>query len=104
MARFIDLPRLLLVRLVRGYRYLLSPWLGGACRFEPTCSAYALEALERHGAAAGSYLALCRIGRCQPWCRGGLDPVPQHAPRLFARVRLLPAPPPPSSSTDASAP
>ena len=101
MARFVDLPRLMLVGLVRGYRYLLSPWLGDACRFQPTCSAYALEALERHGAAAGSYLAVCRIGRCQPWCRGGLDPVPPHAPRLFAWSRPRPESPP-SSSTDAS--
>ena len=88
IARLVDLPRRLLVWLVRGYRYLLSPWLGSACRFHPTCSTYALEALERHGAAAGSYLALCRLGRCHPWCEGGPDPVPQHPPRPW-RVRLL---------------
>ena len=61
---------------VRGYRLLLSPWLGNACRFEPTCSAYALEALDRHGAAAGSYLTLHRLARCNPLCDGGHDPVP----------------------------
>lgn len=66
----------LLIGLVKGYRLLLSPWLGQACRFEPTCSAYAIEALERHGAAAGSYLTLRRLARCQPWCQGGHDPVP----------------------------
>ncbi len=76
----------LLITLVKGYRLLLSPWLGGACRFEPTCSVYALQALEQHGAAAGSYLAAARIARCQPWCDGGCDPVPQQPPRLFSRL------------------
>lgn len=75
-----------LIALVRGYRLLLSPWLGSACRFEPTCSAYALQALERHGAAAGSYLVAARVLRCHPWCTGGCDPVPAQAPRLFARA------------------
>lgn len=65
-----------LMALVRTYRLLLSPWLGASCRFEPTCSVYALQALERHGAAHGSYLSLKRIARCQPWCQGGHDPVP----------------------------
>ena len=65
-----------LIGLVKGYRLLLSPWLGQSCRFEPTCSVYAIEALERHGAAKGSYLTLHRIARCQPWCPGGHDPVP----------------------------
>jgi len=76
----------LLIGLVRGYRLLLSPWLGSACRFEPTCSVYALQALERHGAVAGSYLTLRRLGRCQPWCAGGCDPVPAEPPRLFTRL------------------
>jgi hypothetical protein len=66
----------LLIGLVKGYRLLLSPWLGSACRFEPTCSAYSLQALQRHGAAAGSYLTLKRLARCHPWCQGGHDPVP----------------------------
>ena len=66
----------LLIAAVRAYRLLLSPWLGGACRFTPTCSVYAIEALERHGAATGSYLTLRRLMRCQPWCAGGHDPVP----------------------------
>jgi hypothetical protein len=65
-----------LMGLVRAYRLLLSPSLGSSCRFEPTCSVYALHALERFGAAKGSYLTLARIGRCHPWCEGGLDPVP----------------------------
>lgn len=75
----------LLMGLVKGYRLLLSPWLGSSCRFTPTCSAYALEALERHGAGAGSYLTLARIARCHPWCAGGHDPVPSTTPRLFTR-------------------
>ncbi|MES2937460.1 MAG: membrane protein insertion efficiency factor YidD [Pseudomonadota bacterium] len=78
--------RRLLIGVVKGYRLLLSPWLGGACRFTPTCSVYALEALERHGAAAGSYLAAWRIARCNPWCAGGHDPVPVEKPRLFAHL------------------
>ncbi len=81
--------RALLMGLVRGYRLLLSPWLGSACRFEPTCSAYALQALERHGAGAGSYLTVRRLARCHPWCDGGLDPVPDEPPRaarLFSRL------------------
>ena len=81
--------RAALMALVRGYRLLLSPWLGSACRFEPTCSAYALEALAQYGAAAGSYLTVRRLVRCQPWCAGGHDPVPDQAPRLFPQ-RLSP--------------
>ncbi len=69
--------RQLLIGIVKGYRLLLSPWLGNACRFEPTCSAYAVEALEVHGAGRGSYLTLRRLARCQPWCQGGHDPVPR---------------------------
>jgi uncharacterized protein len=65
-----------LIGLVKAYRLLLSPWLGQACRFEPTCSVYAIAALETHGAAVGSYLTLRRLARCQPWCEGGHDPVP----------------------------
>lgn len=81
-----DWPRQALMALVRAYRLLLSPWLGNTCRFEPTCSVYALNALERHGALAGSYLAVKRIARCQPWCAGGCDPVPEQVPRLFTSL------------------
>jgi putative membrane protein insertion efficiency factor len=66
----------ILMALVRAYRYVLSPWWGGQCRFVPTCSEYALQALERHGALRGTWLAARRIGRCHPWCEGGFDPVP----------------------------
>ena len=79
----------LLLGLVKGYRLLLSPWLGSACRFTPTCSAYAMQALERHGAAGGSYLTVARLARCHPWCAGGDDPVPESAPRLFSRWASL---------------
>jgi uncharacterized protein len=78
--------RAALIYLVKAYRLLLSPWLGSACRFEPTCSVYAIQALEQHGAAAGTYLTLARLGRCQPWCDGGHDPVPAQAPGLFGRL------------------
>lgn len=67
--------RLLLVAL-RVYRYALSPLLGRNCRFYPSCSEYAVEAIERHGAGKGTWLALRRIGRCHPWSAGGFDPVP----------------------------
>lgn len=70
------LPQRLLIGVVKAYRLLLSPWLGSDCRFEPTCSAYALQALQQRGAVSGSYLTLYRLVRCHPWCDGGLDPVP----------------------------
>jgi len=79
-------PRRALIALIRAYRFALSPWLGSACRFEPTCSAYALEALDAHGAAAGTVLMLGRIARCHPWCAGGHDPVPERPPRLFTAL------------------
>jgi len=69
----------ILIGLVQGYRLLLSPWLGSACRMTPTCSAYALQALQTHGAGHGSYLVLRRLARCHPWCEGGHDPVPPSA-------------------------
>jgi len=65
----------LLLLAVEAYRVLLSPLLGGHCRFWPSCSAYAEEAIRRHGARRGSALALARLLRCQPFHRGGIDPV-----------------------------
>lgn len=62
--------------LIRGYQVALSPYFGGGCRFHPTCSHYAIEALDRHGAVRGSWLTVRRLGRCHPWCTGGHDPVP----------------------------
>mgnify|MGYP006308117323 CR=1 FL=1 len=61
---------------VRAYRLFLSPWVGHSCRFHPTCSAYALEALERHGALRGSWLTLRRLARCRPGGGSGIDNVP----------------------------
>ncbi|MEM7080205.1 MAG: membrane protein insertion efficiency factor YidD [Pseudomonadota bacterium] len=66
-----------LVGLIRGYQLTLSPWIGRQCRFYPTCSQYAMEALRQHGPWRGMYLALGRIGRCHPWHAGGVDPVPE---------------------------
>lgn len=67
----------LLIICVKGYRYFLSPWLGASCRFEPTCSAYSIQALEKYGAVKGSVLTIWRIIRCHPGCTGGHDPVPE---------------------------
>lgn len=69
LARLFALP-------VRGYRLIFSPWVGHNCRYQPTCSAYALEALERHGGVRGTLLAVRRIGRCHPFGKSGYDPVP----------------------------
>ena len=63
------------ILLIRGYRLLLSPFLPPACRFQPTCSEYAEEALAKHGVFKGSYIALRRVGRCHPWGGSGYDPV-----------------------------
>ena len=82
----LEWPRRFMVGFIKVYRLLLSPWLGNSCRFEPTCSVYAIGALERHGALAGSCLTLRRIARCQPWCQGGHDPIPEHPPALFSRL------------------
>ncbi|MBN2906282.1 MAG: membrane protein insertion efficiency factor YidD [Rhodobacteraceae bacterium] len=78
LARLVALP-------VRSYRLILSPWIGFNCRYQPTCSAYALEALEKHGAIKGGWMAAKRIARCNPWGGCGYDPVPErdadHAPK-----------------------
>ncbi len=98
----------LLIVIVSSYRYLLSPWLGSACRFEPTCSVYALDALTRHGAATGARLTLWRLARCQPWCDGGCDPVPDHPRPLFSSLpglsRLNPDPSAAVVAADGSSP
>lgn len=69
LARLFALP-------VKAYRLLFSPWVGHNCRFQPTCSQYALDALEQHGAVRGGWLTLRRIARCHPWGASGYDPVP----------------------------
>lgn len=82
-----------LLAAIKLYRLTLSPWLGRQCRYVPTCSVYAEEAIERFGAARGSWLALKRLGRCHPWGGSGYDPVPEA-------VR----PPPPTDTTPRPAP
>lgn len=72
-----------LILLIGAYRYLISPLLGNHCRFEPSCSSYAITAIERHGAAKGSWLALRRLMRCHPWHSGGYDPVPEITKKSY---------------------
>jgi len=62
---------------VKAYRLIFSPWVGFNCRYQPTCSQYALDALAKHGGLKGGWLALKRIGRCHPWGSCGYDPVPE---------------------------
>lgn len=69
-------PRIFLILVVRGYQVALSPLFGGGCRYYPSCSAYAIEALEKHGAFRGGWMAIRRISRCHPFHPGGFDPVP----------------------------
>ena len=73
--------------LVRGYQLLLSPILPMSCRYYPSCSCYAAEALERHGACAGSALAISRLLRCHPWSGHGIDPVPHRIADLWTPRR-----------------
>lgn len=76
LRRLVRLPSRSLMLLVRGYQIAISPALPSACRFFPSCSQYALEALDRHGALKGSWLAARRLVRCHPFHPGGVDPVP----------------------------
>jgi putative membrane protein insertion efficiency factor len=75
--------RKVLIHLIRAYRYLVSPLLGNNCRFYPSCSRYAEEAVARHGVMRGGWLSLCRLLRCHPWHAGGCDPVPSELHRHF---------------------
>ena len=70
-----------LIWLLKAYRFAISPLYGQVCRYHPSCSAYALEAVTVHGSIKGSWLAVRRIARCNPWARGGYDPVPAKASR-----------------------
>jgi uncharacterized protein len=100
------LPQHCLLALVLGYRLFFKAWLGNACRFEPSCSAYAITALQRFGAARGSLLTGRRLLRCHPWCSGGHDPVPDALPGLFTRLQHpstdAPSPPEPLSTRNPS--
>jgi len=77
--------RWLLIWLLRGYRFAISPLYGEVCRYYPSCSAYALEAVTVHGSVRGSWLAVRRIARCHPWAAGGVDPVPPARSSRHAR-------------------
>ena len=65
-----------MIAFVKLYQWCLSPFMGASCRFYPSCSSYAIEAINKYGALKGGYLAVLRLGRCHPWCQGGHDPVP----------------------------
>ena len=73
--------RAVLIALIRGYQWFVSPLLGNHCRFYPSCSKYAREAIERHGVLRGVWLAIRRVARCHPWHPGGVDPVPELPPQ-----------------------
>lgn len=83
-------PARALSALVRAYQLFISASLGSNCRFYPSCSAYSLQALQQHGALGGSYLTLRRLGRCQPWCEGGHEPVPEHISKPSFLTRFFP--------------
>lgn len=70
--------RYAIVGFLKAYRLLISPLYGQVCRYHPSCSAYALEAVQCHGSARGTWLAVRRLARCHPWAAGGYDPVPGH--------------------------
>ncbi len=70
--------KMILTAPIRAYKFFLSPWLGQSCKFTPTGSSYAIEAIETLGPARGVWLSAKRIGRCNPWCQGGHDPVPKN--------------------------
>jgi putative membrane protein insertion efficiency factor len=76
----VELPKLGIIKMIRGYQYFLSPFFGQHCRFHPTCSNYAIAAIEHYGILRGGMLALRRLGRCHPLSAGGLDPVPIASP------------------------
>jgi uncharacterized protein len=75
--------RPLVVFLIKAYQTILSPFVGQHCRFYPSCSAYAVEAVEKHGALRGLWLSMKRLSRCHPWHEGGVDPVPEPTKKQF---------------------
>ena len=75
-----NIAQYLILQLLKVYRLLLSPWLGNNCRFHPSCSHYAEQAIREHGAIKGCWLTIKRLGKCHPWHEGGLDPVPPSTP------------------------
>jgi hypothetical protein len=83
-----------LIWLLKGYRFAISPLYGQVCRYHPTCSAYALEAVQTHGAIRGTWLAMRRVARCHPWAAGGLDPVPPAKNRRSSTLSSVSTPTP----------
>lgn len=84
MSKMRSLFRKLVISLVRGYQLFISPFLPRSCRYWPTCSSYAVEAISKHGVLRGGIMAAKRIGRCNPWSAGGIDPVPdRHDPDII---------------------
>lgn len=77
MTKRFKFPQWLGIGLIRIYQWSIRPLIGPRCRFFPHCSDYAIEAIDRHGLFSGGWLTAKRLGRCHPWCQGGLDPVPQ---------------------------
>ena len=67
----------LLIGIVRAYQLMISPYFPPSCRYQPTCSSYAIEAISKHGSIKGGWLTIKRIARCHPWSEGGIDPVPE---------------------------
>lgn len=85
--------RHVLIALLRGYRFAISPLFGQTCRYYPSCSAYAIEAITVHGAIKGSWLATKRVARCHPWTPGGVDHVPPRKPERASDRRRSPSGP-----------
>ncbi|PVZ69730.1 membrane protein insertion efficiency factor YidD [Pelagibaculum spongiae] len=79
----------IMLKLVRIYQLVISPLMGPNCRYYPTCSAYAIEAINKHGAIRGGWMATRRIGRCHPFCAGGYDPVPLTEAEKIQRTREI---------------
>jgi putative membrane protein insertion efficiency factor len=77
--------RQILIALIKLYRYAISPYLAPSCRYTPTCSSYAIEAVQRFGVFRGSWMAVRRISRCHPWHEGGYDPVPDNTDLTLTR-------------------
>jgi len=82
------LPRNISVLILRLYRTVISPLYGDVCRYYPSCSSYALQAIQQYGAVRGSWMGIRRIGRCHPWAAGGVDDVPQRVQQKYAVTRF----------------
>jgi putative membrane protein insertion efficiency factor len=94
--------RRLLIALIRGYQYAISPLMGNHCRFVPSCSQYAADAIQTHGPGRGLWLALQRLARCHPWHAGGYDPVPPGPDCCPSDPETCAHPEPSPGSTDTS--